>query len=90
MTLIGLATAGYMVDIGWPFYAIGILGGALHLSWQIFTLQINNTVDCWTKFKSNQWFGLLILLAIMFGKAVIPFEEQQTNKMDDSSKKTLV
>lgn len=41
---------------------------ALHLLWQIKTLNINNPEDCKSKFISNQYFGLLLLIAIIVAK----------------------
>jgi 4-hydroxybenzoate polyprenyltransferase len=44
--------------------AMAILGlAALHLAWQVITLDISNAANCLTRFKSNRDFGLLILAA---------------------------
>ena len=59
--------AGYITNVKYLFYILMIFP-ASHLFWQIKTLDINNPDDCLKKFQSNKWFGLLILLGIIFGK----------------------
>jgi len=33
-------------------------------------LKLNDSADCLAKFKSNRWFGWLILAAIVAGKII--------------------
>ena len=43
--------------------ALGV--AALHAAWQVATLDIEDTANCLTRFRSNRDFGLLILVAIL-------------------------
>ena len=40
---------------------------ALHLTRQIYTLDINNSEDCAKKFVSNRRIGLVLFLGIVLG-----------------------
>ncbi len=53
------ATAG----LGWPAN-IGLVVFALHLSWQIRTLDIDDPANCLKLFKSNRDTGLLLLVGL--------------------------
>ena len=59
-----LSLTAYTGGLHWPFYA-AIAGTALHLGWQIRTLDINNVGSCLQRFKSNRNLGLLLLLGII-------------------------
>jgi len=62
--LVGAAFASAKLSMGClPF----LLAAFIQLGWQISTLRANDPEDCLGKFKSNQWFGLIILLALIFG-----------------------
>ena len=63
--LIGLC--GYLVELGWAFYA-GLALGAAHLAWQVTTLDINDAKGCLARFKANRHFGLIIFAAIIAGQ----------------------
>ncbi|KAJ2100156.1 Para-hydroxybenzoate--polyprenyltransferase, mitochondrial precursor (PHB:polyprenyltransferase) [Coemansia sp. S142-1] len=65
-TTIGLlSVAGYMNGQGLPFY-ITVLGvGSAHLIWQLRKVNIHNPSSCWKTFKSNTWFGGIVLGAIL-------------------------
>ncbi|CAM6125345.1 unnamed protein product [Calypogeia fissa] len=62
-----LTLAGYNCGLGWPFYA-GMVATAGHLAWQVSTVDIQNRVDCNSKFVSNKWFGAIVCSSIVFGK----------------------
>lgn len=42
-----------------------MLIAAIHLLWQIFTLDIKSSKNCLLRFKSNNWLGLLVAMAIL-------------------------
>lgn len=50
----------------WPYY-VGLGGVASHLAWQIKTLDISKSSVCLSKFKSNQWLGLILFASIVVG-----------------------
>jgi 4-hydroxybenzoate polyprenyltransferase len=68
LTLAGLIGAGLLVGLAWPFYPMMILAG-LHLVWQITTVEIDDPDRCLMIFRSNRWFGWLVLAAILLGKS---------------------
>ncbi len=54
------AAAGFADGLGWPFYvALGL--GALQLAWQVADVDLDNAADCLVKFKSNRWFGWILV-----------------------------
>lgn len=64
-----IAAGGAMAGLGWGFYAI--LGtAAAHAVWQIRTVDIDNAHNCLVRFKSNRDFALLVLVAVVVGKAL--------------------
>lgn len=65
ISLIGLS--GYLVGLGWAFYA-GLALAAVHLLWQGVTLDIDDAKGCLLRFKSNRHFGLIIFAAIIAGQ----------------------
>lgn len=62
----GLVLAGVNAQQTLPYYA-AVSMAALHLSRQIYTLDINQPEDCWKKFVSNRNLGLLLFLGIVIG-----------------------
>lgn len=66
ITMAGIALSGYLAGVGLAFYLFLILP-ALHLVWQVMKVDINDPDECLAKFKSNRDFGLLILIACIFG-----------------------
>lgn len=64
-TFIGsLTLAGHLAGMGPLYYLISCGGGAAHLAWQCKTVDFDSRPDCWSKFCSNGWLGLLIWLGI--------------------------
>jgi 4-hydroxybenzoate polyprenyltransferase len=62
-----LAFSGYLAELSWAFY-VGLGLAAVHLGWQIITLDIDNVKSCLQRFKSNKNFGLMIFAAIVAGQ----------------------
>uniref|UniRef100_A0A3P9C7K1 4-hydroxybenzoate polyprenyltransferase, mitochondrial n=1 Tax=Maylandia zebra TaxID=106582 RepID=A0A3P9C7K1_9CICH len=62
----GLVLAGVNAEQTLPYYAV-LTGVAMHLTNQIYTLDINKPEDCWKKFVSNRNLGLLLFLGIVVG-----------------------
>ena len=60
LTLALLAAAGVAAGLT-PWFLVGLGLAAVHLAWQAATLDIDEPGDCLAKFKSNFWFGLIIL-----------------------------
>jgi 4-hydroxybenzoate polyprenyltransferase len=66
VVLIGIA--GTLAG-GGVYFAIGLAAFAVHLGWQIFSLDINDPAHCLKLFKANRDAGLILFLA-MVGEAV--------------------
>jgi 4-hydroxybenzoate polyprenyltransferase len=64
-----IAFAGWLAGEGWGFYLLLPLCAG-QLAWQVAGLKLNDSADCLVKFKSNRWFGWLILAAIIAGKLI--------------------
>ncbi|XP_056274877.1 4-hydroxybenzoate polyprenyltransferase, mitochondrial [Pseudoliparis swirei] len=62
----GLVVTGVNAEQTLPYYAV-LATVAVHLTHQIYTLDINKPEDCWKKFSSNRNLGLLLLLGIIAG-----------------------
>ncbi|XP_068461380.1 4-hydroxybenzoate polyprenyltransferase, mitochondrial [Clinocottus analis] len=62
----GLVVTGVNAEQTLPYYAV-LSTVAVHLTHQIYTLDINKPEDCWKKFSSNRNLGLLLLLGIVTG-----------------------
>eukprot|EP01116_Phalansterium_solitarium_P005172 TRINITY_DN1655_c0_g1_i1.p1 TRINITY_DN1655_c0_g1~~TRINITY_DN1655_c0_g1_i1.p1 ORF type:complete len:377 (+),score=104.14 TRINITY_DN1655_c0_g1_i1:67-1197(+) len=63
-TIAGLTLAGVMAHQQWPFFACTGLG-AVHLGWQLATVNPSDRADCMRKFVANKWFGALIFAGIL-------------------------
>ena len=59
-----LMLAGHMAGCG-SIQQVGVLAGAMHLAWQIRTVDLNNRPDCMEKFVSSKWYGALIYGSIV-------------------------
>ena len=59
-----LAGAGWSAGLAWPYYA-GLAAGTAQLAWQAAGVDTGDPRDCLAKFKSNKWFGLILLAGIV-------------------------
>ncbi len=69
LSLLLIAVAGTMVEMGWFFY-VGLVPVAGHFVWQIVTLDIDDPDNCLLRFRSNRDVGLLVVIALLVGKVV--------------------
>jgi len=60
--------AGILMKLNNLFFIISILPFLHLLAYQVKNIKINDTSNCLKIFKSNNFFGLLILLTILIGK----------------------
>ena len=66
--LIGLCLMGYLMNYNIFFFIFIILITTQIFYYQLSKLDTNNESNCLKTFKSNNFLGLLIFLAIIFGK----------------------
>ncbi|VDN06312.1 unnamed protein product [Thelazia callipaeda] len=79
-TVLGFGTTGAMLHQTWPFYT-ALSATAAHLSWQIWTVNINDPNDCWKKFKTNQWLGVILFSGIVLGNVLRQEDTNSTNNL---------
>jgi 4-hydroxybenzoate polyprenyltransferase len=64
VTVLLLGASGWVAGMAWPFY-VGLAAAALQLAWQAADVDTDSPQDCLAKFKSNKWFGLILLAGII-------------------------
>lgn len=69
LTFGGLSVAGSLAGVGSWFHPI-LMVAVMHLAWQVATWIPDDPADCLAKFRSNRWFGWLVLAAIVAGRAL--------------------
>jgi len=67
--LVGLAAAGALADLAWPFYVL-VAAAAGHFTWQIRTADLDDPRSCLKRFVSNKELGLIVFAAIVLGQVV--------------------
>ena len=65
--LFGIGAAGLTAGLN-PLFLIGLVAAAAQLGWQLGTWNTEDPADCLLRFKSNRWFGWLVLGAIVAGQ----------------------
>jgi len=69
LALLLFAAAAAAAGLSWPaFLLLGVAG--LQLAWQVRTLDIDDSLDCLDKFRSNRFFGWLLMIAVVAGKVM--------------------
>ena len=54
-----------------PAYYVGIAGVALHFTWQLAGLDLNDPGACGDRFRSNTWVGLLVFLGVAVDRLLL-------------------
>jgi len=67
--LAGLAAAGWAAGLAWPFCVLLLLP-ALHLAWQVTTVEVDDPASCLRRFVANGQVGPLVFLAIVAGRVL--------------------
>lgn len=62
----GLVGCGVVSELN-PLYYLGVSAATAHVLWQIWTANINDSSNLWTRFHSNQYTGAIITAAIITG-----------------------
>ncbi len=69
VAFIGISLAGRMAGLG-PLFLPVLMAGGFHLAWQVMMWNPNSQSDCLDVFRSNRWFGWIVLGALVAGAAV--------------------
>lgn len=64
-----LGLSGWLAGLAWPYYLFLFLAW-LQTIWQVSDLEIDDSNDCLAKFKSNRYFGWLVLGGILAGRVL--------------------
>ncbi|CAI5445293.1 unnamed protein product [Caenorhabditis angaria] len=75
-TIASLTMAGIASQQTWPYY-LALAGTSAQLGWQIGTVNIHNSDDCWRKFKSNSWMGIILFTGIVASTLLKKEEEKR-------------
>lgn len=67
MMITCLVYLGKIEDFSWPYYFFIALA-ALHLSWQILSLDTENPQNCGARFKSNMYLGAMLFVGFLLTK----------------------
>jgi len=59
-----LIVTGIMLEATPAFY-LTVLAAALHVGWQVSTVDLGNPSDCFDKFYSNSWIGFTMLPGLL-------------------------
>lgn len=62
------AWAGWLAGLSWAFFALLVLASG-QLWWQAASTNLDDGFDCLRKFRSNRYYGWLLLLAIIAGRS---------------------
>ncbi|MBL4614403.1 MAG: 4-hydroxybenzoate octaprenyltransferase [Magnetovibrio sp.] len=65
LSLVGLS--GWLAGLS-PYFYLALIPAALHLAWQVVTIDIDDPQKCLSRFKSNRDFGLLVFAAVVVGQ----------------------
>ncbi|KAG5642152.1 hypothetical protein DXG03_003556 [Asterophora parasitica] len=60
-----LAYAGQALNLGAEFFIISVGGCAVHLTWQLVTLDVENPKDCGAKFVANGDLGYIVTAGML-------------------------
>jgi 4-hydroxybenzoate polyprenyltransferase len=66
MVIGGLALAGRMVAMQWPFY-LALLTAALLFAWQQWLARNRDRDGCFRAFINNHWVGLVVMIGVVAG-----------------------
>jgi 4-hydroxybenzoate polyprenyltransferase len=66
MVIGGLALAGRMVAMQWPFY-LALLAAALLFAWQQWLARNRDRDGCFRAFINNHWVGLVVMIGVVAG-----------------------
>jgi 4-hydroxybenzoate polyprenyltransferase len=70
LTVLGIGAAGLLAGLAPLPFLLCLAAGAAQLAWQVATLVPDRPTDCLAKFNSNRWFGLVVLVGLIAGRAL--------------------
>jgi 4-hydroxybenzoate polyprenyltransferase len=67
--LIGMAAAGRVLQLGWPYYA-GLVIAAAMAAWHVWLIRTRERAACFRAFLHNHWLGFTIFAGVVADYAV--------------------
>ena len=67
LTVAAWTFGGITAGLGSTFF-LSQAAIACHFAWQVNTMNYDDQAGSWTRFLSNKWIGILLLLGILGGK----------------------
>jgi 4-hydroxybenzoate polyprenyltransferase len=67
LAVLGIALSGITAGLAWPFLALTAVAASF-LAWHTLRWSMDDQADCLFRFKTNRWFGWLILAAFIAGR----------------------
>ncbi|KMQ92574.1 para-hydroxybenzoate-- mitochondrial [Lasius niger] len=84
-----LIASGLLTTQTWPYYtSVGLI--AMHISNQIYTLNINNPTDCAKKFISNHRVGMILFAGIVLGNLMKKLYIKEESKIEEETEHQTV
>ncbi|CAL1689524.1 unnamed protein product [Lasius platythorax] len=84
-----LIASGLLTTQTWPYYtSVGLI--AMHISNQIYTLNINNPTDCAKKFISNHRVGMILFAGIVLGNLMKKLYIKEESKVEEEKEHQTV
>ncbi|MGE3907386.1 MAG: UbiA family prenyltransferase, partial [Reyranellaceae bacterium] len=68
-TVILFGLAIFLAQLGWPAW-IGLAGAAMHLLWQVATVNPADPAGCLVRFQANRHLGWILLAGLFAGRAL--------------------
>ncbi|XP_057314585.1 4-hydroxybenzoate polyprenyltransferase, mitochondrial-like isoform X2 [Hydractinia symbiolongicarpus] len=78
----GLCISGYFSEQLWPYY-LAVAGSCSHLTWQISTVNLDDSDDCFSKFRSNQLLGAMLFFGIVASTLLKNSKKEETGVKDN-------
>ncbi|TFK75540.1 UbiA-domain-containing protein [Pluteus cervinus] len=70
--VLAFGVVGYMNHQALPFLFVSVIGSAIHLSWQIYTVDLKSPASCWRNFRRNGHLGWIIWAGLVVDFAAKP------------------
>lgn len=86
-----LPSSPALLTTGHPFFLAALTTAGAHLAWQIKTVDFDSRPDCWSKFVSNQYLGLIIWIGLFLDYLIqVWWSESEEQEVMEGAELTAV